>query len=300
MKTQFKNQKEHHLTYLTVSWDTEKKRVKGGSIMKQKLSKGFKRSCLICMLLIFVAAPNGYAKEILGFSTSAQLYDIYPGEVLKQFEAQTGTTIDLTITSSAAAMQRLFNGMSDVAGTAERVKRTVVDYGYTEIPICSAPLVVIAHPGTSVGDLSQAQLQDIFSGKIKNWKEVGGQDEEIIVVVPGKDTAALKNFSQLALKRFDIRYDIMTYRSTMVVQIVSHIPGSISFITKGSDTRDVAVSILKVNGQTHTDKDYPYFQNFSLVIKGKPSKTVSAFVDFLTSEKMQKTLTENGIAPQKP
>jgi phosphate transport system substrate-binding protein len=197
-------------------------------------------------------------------------------------------------------MQRFFNGMCDVAGTAERVKHTMVDYGYTEIPIFRAPLVVIAHPGTSVGNISQAQLQDIFSGQSTNWKALGGKDEEIIVVVPGKDTAAMKNFSQLALKRFDVRYDIMTYRSTMVVQIVSYIPGSISFITKGADARDQSVNILKVDGHVHTDQAYPYFQNFSLVIKGKPDKSVAALVDFMTSDKMKKTLIKNGIAPQVP
>ena len=268
--------------------------------MKQKLLTVFKRSCLFFMFFILMAAPNGYAKGMLGFSTSAQLYDIIEGQVLKQFEEQTGTTIDLTVTSSEAAMQRLFHGMCDVAGTAERVKHNMVDYGYTEIPICRAPLVVITHPTTSVKNISQEQLQGVFSGQITNWKELGGKDEKIIVIAPGKDTAAFKNFSQLALSRSDIRYDIMAYRSTMVVQIVSHIPGSISFITKGSDNRDTAVNIMKVNGSSHTDKAYPYFQNFSLVIKGKPDKTVSAFVDFMTSDKIKKTLIKNGIAPQTP
>lgn len=268
--------------------------------MKEKILMVFQRCCLFCLFFILLLVPHGYAGETLGFSTSAQLFDIFQGDVLKQFQDQTGIAIDREITSSAAAMQRLFNGMCDVAGTAERVKHTMVDYGYTEIPICRAPLVVIANPGTSVGDISQAELQAVFSGQITNWKALGGKDAEIVVVVPGKDTAAMKNFSHLALKRFDVRYDIMTYRSTMVVQIVSHIPGSISFITKGADARDKAVSIMKVDGRAYTDNAYPFFQNFSLVIKGKPDKTVGAFVDFMTSEKMKKTLTQNGIAPRTP
>ncbi len=268
--------------------------------MKKTLLTVFGQWCLVCAVLVLLVPVNGYANERLRFGTSAQLYDILQDRVLEQFEDQTGIEIDLQVTSSAAAMQRLFHGMCDIAGTAERVRHTMIDYGYTEIPFCRAPLVVIAHPQVSVKDVSPDQLQDIFGGRISNWKALGGKDEKIVVIVPGKDTAALKNFSQLALNRFDIQYDIMTYRSTMVVQVVSHIPGSISFITKGSDARDAGVNILKVAGHDYKDPAYPFFQNFSLVVKGQPDHTVGAFVDFLTSEKMKKTLIKNGIAPQVP
>ena len=255
---------------------------------------------VLCLLVCFSAASPGHAQEALRFSSSAQLYDIIQQKALDDFTAQTGVKVDLFISSSEAAMNRLYNQVCDVAGTAEHINYSLGDYGYKETPLCEAPLVVITNNATSIENVTEDQLRDVFSGNITNWKALGGPDQAIVVVVPGKDTAALKNFSQLALKRFDIRYDIMTYRSTMVVEVVRHIPGSISFITKGSNTRDASIRILKVNGYAHTDALYPYFQSFSLVTKGTPGGAAKSFIDFMTSDKARSALTANGIFPQNP
>jgi len=268
--------------------------------MKKILLIGFFRCCLFCLSIFLILVSNGHTKETLRFSTSAQLYDILQDEVMDQFTDKTGIEIKLHVSSSGAAINRLFNGLCDVAGTAERVSHTAVEYGYTEIPLCKAPLVVISHPETSVNDISEAQLQGIFSGQITNWKALGGKDGKIIVIVPGKETAAMKNFSLLALTRFDVKYDIMTYRSNMVVNVVSRIPESISFISKGSNARDAIAKILKVNGYLHMDPAYPYFQNFSLVTKYKPGHAVSAFVEFMTSDWVKTVLIKSGIIPKRP
>lgn len=255
---------------------------------------------VLCLLVCFAAASPGHAQEALRFSSSAQLYDILQQKSLDDFSAQSGIKVDLFISSSEAAMNRLYNQVCDVAGTAEHINYRVGDYGYTETPLCKAPLVVITNRGSSVENVTENQLRDVFSGNITNWKALGGPDQAIVVVVPGKDTAALKNFSQLALKRFDIRYDIMTYRSTMVVEVVRHVPGSISFITKGSNSRDASIRILKVNGYAHTEASYPYFQSFSLVTKGTPSGVAKSFIDFMASQKTKSALSASGIFPREP
>ena len=157
--------------------------------------------------------------------------------------------------------------------------------------------MVITHPDIGVDNLTTEQLRDIFSGKITNWKEVGGNPEEIVVVVPDKSTAAYRNFSKLALKRFDINYSIMTYRSTMVVDVVGYLPGSISFITKSANSRDTVVNILKVDGISYTHADYPYFQIFNLVTRGYPKGVEKEFVDFIRSDKISTMLRDNGITP---
>lgn len=241
--------------------------------------------------------PPAKAEQTLKFSCSAQLYDILQPGILDTFTKTTHIELDLSVLSSEAALYRLYNKVSDVAGTAERIQFINEDYGYIETPICKAPIVVITHRDTTVTNVSTKQLRDIFSGKITNWNVLGGADHEIVVVVPGKGTAAYKNFSQLALKRFDISYNIMTYRSTMVVQVVEHVPGSISFITKGSNARDANLNILEVDGIAHTDKAYPYLQSFSLVTRGRPADGIKILVDYLISEQTAAKLCSHGIFP---
>lgn len=252
-------------------------------------------------LIMGVGSPTpAKGGQSIKFSCSAQFYDILQPGILDTFSKTTNIELKLIVLSSEAALYRLYNKASDVAGTAERIHFADADYGYVETPICKAPIVVITHPSTPVEDVSADQLHDIFCGNITNWKALGGTDHEIVVVVPGKGTAAYRNFSQLALKRFDIGYNIMTYRSTMVVQVVQHVPGSISFITKGSEARDANIKILRVDGIAHTDKAYPYLQSFSLVTRGHPANDIKTFVDYMASERTAEELRDNGIAPIEP
>jgi phosphate transport system substrate-binding protein len=237
------------------------------------------------------------ADQVLRYSSSAQVHAILTDQSMQEFTKQTGIQVELFVCSSDAALHRLYNNVCDVASTGERIYFPQGEYGYFETPFCKAPLVVLTHPQTPITNISEDQLRDVFTGKIVNWKELGGPDMEILVIVPGKDTAAFKNFSQLALKRSDILYDIMTYRSTMVVETIRRMPGSISFITKGAETRDASVKILQVNGVDCTSPNYPYSQTFSLVTKGKPAGSVKAFVDYVTSEKVKSMLTASGIQP---
>ena len=86
----------------------------------------------------------------------------------------------------------------------------------------------------------------------------------------------------------------------MVVDVVRHIPGSISFITKGSDARDASIKIVKVDDIAYTEKSYPFLQSFSLVTRGQPSGNTKAFVDFVSSAKTAAMLRANGIFPSVP
>jgi phosphate transport system substrate-binding protein len=148
-----------------------------------------------------------------------------------------------------------------------------------------------------VRDISVSQLRAIFNGSITNWKELGGPDKPIIVIVPEKNTGAYKNFQQLALKRFDIKYDFMAYRSTDVVKLVHRIPWSISFITQGANTVDEAIKKITIGGHAPGEKDYPYHQTFSFVTQGVPSGAAKKLIDFAFSEKGKAITKKNGMEP---
>ena len=239
------------------------------------------------------------AQQTIRYSSSAQVHAILTDDMLAAFTRETGIGVDLYVCSSEAALHRLYNRVSDVASTGEHIYFPEGDYGYMETPLFKAPLVVITHKGNAVETLTENQLRDIFSGRVTNWKAVGGPDQAIVVIVPGKNTAAFRNFSMLALRRVDISYAIMTYQSTMVVETVGYIPWSISFITKGSGQRDAAVKILKVIGHAHTDAAYPYFQEFSMVTKGQPAGAVKNFLGYLTSDRIMASLKSQGVVPLK-
>jgi phosphate transport system substrate-binding protein len=106
------------------------------------------------------------AKEMLRYSSSAQVREAFGLEGLNAFMMESGVELDLFVGSSSAAVHRLMNGFSDIASTAERLHLGHQEYGYVEIPFCKAPLIVISNVKTPVRNISSEQLRAIFNGTI--------------------------------------------------------------------------------------------------------------------------------------
>jgi phosphate transport system substrate-binding protein len=254
---------------------------------------------LVAFLVLGATVVDSVAvtKQALRYSSSAQVREALGDEGLRAFTKATGIEIDLFVGSSSSAVHRLMYGLSDLASTVERLSDRHQQYGYTEILFCKAPLIVISNAKTAVRNISSSRLTDVFNGTITNWKALGGPDEPIIVVAPGKQTGAFKNFRQLALKHTEVKYDYMAYLSTDVVKLVKRIPWSISFISQGSETVHEAIKVLKIDGLSPADKGYPYFQTFSFVTKGKPCCEAEKLIEFAFSEEGRNILRKNGMTP---
>jgi phosphate transport system substrate-binding protein len=265
--------------------------------MLKKVTKTLSAGIILMLFGFTMVNAAAAAKEVLKYSSSAQVREAFGSEGLNAFAAETGIETDLFVGSSASALHRLMNGFSDIASTVERLNEGSEMYGYKEIPFCKAPLIVITNVKTPVKSVTSTQLREVFSGMITNWKELGGPDESIVVVVPGKHTGAFKNFSQLALKRTSVKYDFMTYRSTDVVALVKRLPWSISFISRGAHTVDAAIKTMKVDDIAPDEPNYPYFQIFSFVTKGEPSSAARQLIDFAFSEKARAIMRKNGMEP---
>jgi len=260
----------------------------------------FFRLIVISALLIgagWLLHPQAFAKATICYSSSAQVYEALGTEVLSAFTEESGVEVDLFVGSSSAAVHRLMNGFADIASSVERLNFGYEEYGYVEVAFCRAPLIVISNVKTPVRSISGEQLRSVFNGTLTNWKELGGPDQKIVVVIPERNTGAYRNFSQLALKRFDVKYDYMAYRSTDVVELVHRIPWSISFITQGAHTVNEAVRIIQIDGKSPSDETYPFHQTFSFITKGQPASPAKKLIDFVFSDKGQAIIKKNGMSP---
>lgn len=252
----------------------------------------------VVLLMVFIGAVSpAVAGEVLRYSSSAQVRESLGVDGLNAFMAETGIELDLFVGSSRSALHRLMNGFSDIASTAERLPAAYPPDRWVEIPFCQAPLVVFTHSETPVDTLSLLQLRGIFNGGITSWKELGGPDRAIVVVLPDKSTSAFRNFYDLALKGSAIRFDFMSYRSTDVVHLVQKIPWSISFTTQGAHIQDRAIHIVRLDNRGPQDPGYPYHQTFSFVTRGEPGGNALKLVEFAFSEKGRAIIVNNGMRP---
>src|SRR5947209_12525006 len=89
---------------------------------------------------------------------------------------------------------------------------------------------LITHPGVNVKNLSKQQIRDIFSGKVANWKEVGGADQKIVVVNRPRSSGTRAVFSKTVMGGVPINESGLTEDATgTVVSVVKQTPGAVSY-----------------------------------------------------------------------
>ncbi len=251
-------------------------------------------SIILCWLIVPASIIN--AEERLIFSSSVQIDEAFKGAI-DSFSNKSGIKVNKYVTSSSAAVYRLMNGLSDLASTTRQLSFEQKDMGYIQIAFCKDPLSIIVNLKSEVRDIFESQLRDIFTGKITNWKEVGGADLPIIVIIPEKDSGAFEAFDYAVMKGKTVSYDLMAKKSTMVKNVVKDIKGSISFVSQGASIGENGIRPIKIDGLTPINECYPYYQVFSFVTKGVPNGAAKAFIDFTYTDAGKEILKNRGMIP---
>ena len=169
---------------------------------------------------------------------------------------------------------------------ARELKANEKEYGLTYTPILKLPIVFFANKGVGVKGLTAQQACDIYSGKITNWKEVGGPDADIRVIRREDGDSSL----DVLVKSFPGFKDITitskcktTLSDPETCEMVQAKEYTIAFGTY-ANAKEVDVTILAVDGKSPTDPSYPYAGTLALVYK-ETNKTgnVGKFIEFVTS-----------------
>jgi len=250
----------------------------------------------VLLLNLLPAAPLS-AAETLNFSCSAQVAEAFGKPLMQEFIEASGITAHTHVSSSNLAISRLFNGFSQIAGSARPLRIQEVERGLIEVPICRDPLAIIVHRDCSAASLTSDQVRRIFNGEIDNWKEICGKDQPVTAIVPGKDTSVFETFQRQAMRMNDIRYDYMTWKSTAAVEAVRYLPGAVSFIGHVAAMDEPDIRMLDIDGKSVTDTGYPFMQTFSLVTRGKPEQTVRALIDYALSDRVTNFIVTHDMIP---
>jgi phosphate transport system substrate-binding protein len=165
--------------------------------------------------------------------------------------------------------------------------------GISYLEFAKMPIVFYAHPSAGIKSLDQSQVVDIFSGKITNWKDVGGGDIPILLVKRPKDDSSLAVL-QANLKGFSgehISADATTqFTDQKAIAYVVNNKGAIAF-GSFADAAKVAVTVISVNGVAPLEKGYPFLGTLALIYKDANLKgEVKSFVDFVVSVKAQSAI----------
>ncbi len=223
-------------------------------------------------------------------------------EAASQFmDAHPGVLVSVQGGGSSVGITQLSQGIVDIGMSSRELKSEEQSLGFVDHKIALDVIVVIVNPGVGVDNLNKDQVKGIFTGSITNWKDVGGADEGITVVVRDKASGTREMFDEKALDSQDSTTSAIEANSNGIVrQTIASTKNSIGYISLGY--LDGTIKPLRYNGvdgskDTALAKTYPLNRFLHMFTKGDPQGVVSTFIDFVLSDRFQNDVVAKEYVP---
>ncbi|MGE5578001.1 MAG: phosphate ABC transporter substrate-binding protein [Syntrophothermus sp.] len=248
------------------------------------------------------ASPVVLAKDKLsGTITVAGSTSVQPiAEMLaEEFQAQNpGVRINVQGGGSSAGVKAAQTGAAQIGTSSRELKEDEKKNLYQAL-IARDGIAIVVHPENKVADLTVAQVQKIFAGKITNWKEVGGKDAPIRVIIREAGSGTRGAFEELVMGKVAVTDRAIVQGSTGAVrQTVSGDPnaiGYISFDALGKEVKSLKVEGVEPRAENVKNGKYKVARPFLFLTKGAPAGIVKAFIDFVLSDGGQAIVAEEGL-----
>ncbi len=266
-----------------------------------------KKTMVICLAAVMIAAifaacgKNETKNVSTDGSTSMESVINSLGEA---FEAENGISFTYNPTGSGSGIQAALDGSCDIGLSSRDLKNEELDSGLEQTVIAYDGIAIIVNPENPVSDLKLETLAEIYKGKIKNWKEIGGNDGEIVLIGREAGSGTRDGFESITGTENAIKYKQELTSTGDVITAVAGNPAAIGYASLSAvkDTvKAIAVNGVSPSEKTVKDKSYAVQRDFVLVTKkDKPlSESAQKFFDFATSEKAADIIRNAGAVPVK-
>ena len=223
---------------------------------------------------------------------------------------------------SGAGIAALINGTTDICQASRAIRQKEIDQANGvgvepyEIQVATDALSVVVHPSNPVSELTIVQLSAIYTGKITNWKEIGGNDTQIVAIARDTNSGTHVFFKEqvvqmkgLATEDKSLEYGSKILQLPSTEEGVSEVaknPNAIFYPGLGYVNDEVKPLAIKKTADdagvlpsvaTALDGTYPIARPLLYYTKGEPTGAIKEFIDYCLSTVGQAKVTEVGYVP---
>ena len=256
------------------------------------------------------ASSNSTAEELSGTVTAAGSSALKPladdaAEYFNELHPDVSITIDAG--GSGQGLQQVADGTVDIGNSdvaAEEKLDASQAEGLVDHQVCVITMAPIINPDVAeagVTDLTKDQLISVFTGETTNWSEVGGPDEDIILITRPESSGTRATFEKYALdgNKEASNTSMETDDSGVLLQNVKDTKGAIGYVALSYLTEDAGVSTVAIDGVEPTLENtyngtYPVWTYEHMYTNGEPSEVVQAFLDYIMSDDYGSRMEELG------
>lgn len=226
-----------------------------------------------------------------------------------------GVAIQVTGGGSGTGISALINGTTDICNASRPMKKTEKEklkqrYNTLGVEIKSAKdgLAIYVQEANPVKELTIAQLKDIYTGRIMNWKEVGGNDAKIILYSRENNSGTYVYFKDNVLEGEDFTPSTQNMPGTAAV--VNTVANDKNGIGYGGAAYGKGIKFLKVKkdagspgyeptAENVKSGDYPISRYLYMYTRSKPTGALKDYIDWILSKEGQEIVTKVGYFPVK-
>lgn len=216
--------------------------------------------------------------------------------------ANPGLHINVQGGGSAVGVQSALVGSADI-GMADLLELPKEAKDLTATIVARDGIAIVVNPKNPITTLTSDQARDIFSGKIANWKDVGGQDTTIRVISREDGSGTRRSFDKLVLGNDKLTSSALFQNSNGTIrEAVASDPSSIGYLSTG--LVDKKIKAILYNGVQPTNEmvkngKYPLSRPVYFLTRGELKPQTKAFIDYVLSPASQKELEKEGLIAAK-
>jgi len=269
-------------------------------------------------LVIVGCGGGGRAVQIKGSDTMVNLGQAWVEEFMKE-----NPEIPIAVTGggSGTGIAALLSGTTDIAQASRNIEPKEVELANKkgihpkEFHVANDGITVVVHPNNTINKLTIKQLSDIYTGQIKNWKELGGPDKKIVALSRERNSGTHVFFLEHVVKLGDKKNKnefapgiLMMPSSQAIIEEVSANPSALGYVGLGYCTKMQKILAVAKNERspyvipsvsTVTRGTYPISRSLLFYTNGEPGEKVKSFIDFVLSPEGQKIVLKMDFVPIK-
>ena len=256
---------------------------------------------IVFLFAVFSASGCGRGKTSITAAGSTA-FQPFAEKLAEQFMANNpGININIQGGGSALGIQSALSGAAEI-GMADLVVLPEEAKKLNAIVVARDGIVMVVNLKNKVNNLTVDQIRDIYNGKIKNWKELGGDNSPITVISREAGSGTRSSFETIIKNITLLKEALIQDSNGTVRETVINDANAIGYISHGLVNEKIKA--LQTNGISCTADEimngrYILVRPIYLLTKGEPAGGVKNFIDYVISPEGQETIKSSGLIPAK-
>lgn len=247
----------------------------------------------VCAASVLAACGTTFAAGTVNLNGSTTVLPVMQQVSEAFMQKNPGVVVTISGTGSGNGIKALRDKMTDVAMSSrdlkDKEKKDFEAHGINpvKIPVALDAIIPVVSPKNAVASLTMEQLRDLFAGKVKNWKELGGADAPVVVVGRDSSSGTFESWQELVMGKTRVSQRALLQSSSGgVVHLDSQIKG-------------LVVNGVQPGAKTAQDGTWPISRELYLFTSGQPQGDAKKLVDYTLSAEGQQFVSKSGFVPLK-